>query len=426
MLRTVSTSLSGRVGRGAVPTAPARAKPRLHLGFLDGLRGLSALYVALYHALLFTGHGPEREAYSPAFRLFGGLLAFGPYAVAVFIVLSGFCLTLPVARDPARTLRGGFRGYLTRRAWRILPPYYAALGLFLALIALVPVLQTPAGTAWDSKIPVSLGGFVSHLLLVHNVHPGWMFEIDGPMWSVATEWQLYFLFPLLLLLWRRFGLGVSVGFALAVSLVPQMLLPSQLSFRWLHPWFFGLFALGMAGAVVAFSPAPFWAGVRARLPWRGLALGSALVAVALAASSEFALGLPTYLTETVLGSAVAAGLVHYTLLETRALPRPAAPSPLRRLLNAPAVVGLGAFSYSVYLLHSPLLGLFNLLTLSLPLSADLRLLLLLGAGVPLAVFASYLFYLVAERPFTAAGRSPARAAATNRAPSGARPLPAPR
>ena len=426
MLRTVSANLSGQVGRGVVSTAPARAKPPLHLAFLDGLRGLSALYVALYHTLLFTGYGPEREAYSPAFRLLGGLLALGPYAVAVFIVLSGFCLTLPVARDPARTLRGGFRGYLTRRARRILPPYYAALGLFLALIALVPVLQTPAGTAWDSKIPVSLEGVVSHLLLVHNVHPGWMFEIDGPMWSVATEWQLYFLFPLLLVLWRRFGLGVSVGFALVTSLAPQVLLPSQLSFRWLHPWFFGLFALGMAGAVVAFSPAPFWAGVRARLPWRGLAVWSALVAVALAASSEFALGLPTYLTETVLGSAVAAGLVHYTLLETRPGPRPATPSPLRRLLNAPVVALLGVFSYSVYLLHSPLLGLFNLLTLSLPLSADLRLLLMLGVGLPLAVFASYLFYRVAERPFTAAGRSPARAAATNRAPSGARPLPAPR
>ena len=424
MSRTVSAGLSGQFGRGAVPTAPARAKLRLHLGFLDGLRGLSALYVALYHALLFTGYGVERETYSPAFRLLGGLLSFGPYAVAVFIVLSGFCLTLPVARNPARTLRGGFRAYITRRARRILPPYYAALFLFLALIALVPVLQTPAGTAWDSKIPLSLGGVVSHLLLVQNVHPGWMFEIDGPMWSVATEWQLYFLFPLLLVLWRRFGLAASVGFALTVSLIPQVLLPSQFSFRWLHPWFFGLFALGMAGAVVAFSPAPFWAGARARLPWRGLALGSAFVAVALAAVSEFVLGLPTYLTETVLGGAVAAGLVYYTLLETRPESRPA--SPLRRLLNAPVVVGLGTFSYSVYLLHSPLLGLFNLLTLSLPLSADLRLLLMLGAGLPLAVLASYGFYQIAERPFTAAGRTPAGTAAPNRTPSGAHSLPAPR
>ena len=108
------------------------------------------------------------------------------------------------------------------------------------------------------------------------------------------------------------------------------------------------------------------------------------------------------------------------------MPQPAAPSPLRRLLNAPAVAGLGAFSYSVYLLHTQLLGLFNLLTLPWPLSSDLRLLLMLGAGLPLAVLASYLFYRVAERPFTAAGRSPAEAAAPSRTPSGARPLPAPR
>ena len=411
-------------GRAALSVAPPKAAP--HFAFLDGLRGLSALYVALYHALLFTGHGVERETYSPAFALLGGLLNFGPYAVAVFIVLSGFCLTLPVAKNPARTLRGGFRGYLGRRARRILPPYYAALGLVLALIALVPVLQTPAGTAWDSKIPVSPEGLVSHLLLVHNLHPGWMFEIDGPMWSVATEWQLYFLFPLLLALWRRFGLAACVGLALAASLVPQALLPSQLSFRWLHPWFFGLFAFGMAGAVVAFSPAPFWTGMRSRLPWRALAYGSAVAAAGVLVGSHVAWGLPTYLTETVLGLTVAAGLVYYTLLETRPGPRPAAPSPLRRLLNARAVVGLGAFSYSLYLLHSPLLGLFNLLTLSWPLASDLRLVLMLGVALPLAVLASYGFYQVAERPFTVPNRTPTGAAPPNRTPSGARPLPVPR
>lgn len=31
---------------------PVKAAPRLHLSFLDGLRGLAALYVALSHASL--------------------------------------------------------------------------------------------------------------------------------------------------------------------------------------------------------------------------------------------------------------------------------------------------------------------------------------------------------------------------------------
>ena len=75
---------------------------------------------------------------------FWGLFRHGHYAVAVFIVLSGFCLMLPVTRDPNGRLPGGFAAYLGRRARRILPPYYAALGMCWIAIALIPALRQPA------------------------------------------------------------------------------------------------------------------------------------------------------------------------------------------------------------------------------------------------------------------------------------------
>ena len=371
------------------PTSPVR-RPRLE--FLDGVRGLCALYVVFAHARLFTGYGVDAESYSPAFAALGYAISFGNYAVTIFIVLSGFCLAIPVALSPARTLRGGFRNYMLRRARRILPPYYAALGLFLLLVTLLPVLQTPQGTAWDSKIPVTWDALMAHLLLVHNLYPGWMFKLDGPMWSVATEWQIYFFFPLLLLLWRRLNLAAAVGFALVLSLVPQLLLPSQLSFRWLHPWFFGVFALGMAGAVVVFSPAAFWQRMRERLPWRTLAwFGGALALASLVIGDSY-LELPTYLNETLLGIGSCLILVHCALSE-----QAGRQTALLSFLNHRRVVFIGTFSYSLYLIHSPLLGLFNLLTLELPLTSDLRLLLMLLVALPLAVGASYLFYLLIER-----------------------------
>lgn len=377
--------------------SPQTARPRLE--FLDGLRGLCALYIALYHAVLFTGHGLEAETYAGVTSVLIYLLSFGPYSVAVFIVLSGFCLGLPVAVSPERTLRGGFKNYIGRRARRILPPYYAALVVFLLLIALVPVLQTPAQTAWDSKIPVTWDALVSHLLLLHNIYPGWMFKIDGPMWSVATEWQIYFLFPALLVLWRRFGLGMAVGAALVVSILPQVLLPSRFSFGWLHPWFFGLFALGLAGAVVVFSPDPFWARMRRRLPWCVLAFAAmALLLGSLLAAKHFAL--PDYLAETLVGLAVCTLTVYYALAEVRGAKVQGGTKPFGLgFLGRPRVVFLGAFSYSIYLIHSPLLGLLNLWTLELPLSSDLRLLLMLTVGVPLALLCSYVFYALVERHF---------------------------
>ena len=369
-------------------------KPRPRLAFLDGLRGLCALYVALYHASLFTGYGKAVEAYSPVGKALMHLLSFGPYSVAVFIVLSGFVIGLPVAKTPDLTLRGGFWAYIMRRARRILPPYYAALGLFLLLIALIPVLHVQGGTAWDSKIPVTWNAVLSHLLLLHNLHPDWSLKIDGPMWSVATEWQIYFFFPLLLVFWRRFSLGVALVVAFAIGLAPQFLLPEAHNLSWMSPWFLGLFALGMMGSAIVFSPTLFWQRARQRWPWRSLALASAGLTVATLLGDRL-LELPQYVSEPLVGLFVTTIVAYFALLEVEGAPRPF----VLRLLNWPSVVFLGAFSYSIYLIHSPLLGLFNLLTLELPLAPDLRLLLMLAVAVPLAILCSYVFYLLVERHF---------------------------
>ncbi len=371
----------------------ARAANRLpRLGFLDGLRGICALYVALYHASLFTGYGKGTESYTFFGQGLLHLLSFGPYSVAVFIVLSGFVIGLPVAKTPDLSLRGGFRAYIGRRARRILPPYYAALGLFLLLIALIPVLQVPRGPAWDSKIPVTWNAVWSHLLLVHNLQPDWSLKIDGPMWSVATEWQIYFIFPLLLVFWRRLGVLASVVLAFALGLAPIFLLPEAYSLEWMNPWFLGLFALGMLGAAFVFSPP--WQKVAERLPWRVLAV----VATGLAGVTLLADRLtpaPQWATESLIGLFVTMIVVYFARLEASGSPRPFA----LRFLNQPKGVFLGAFSYSIYLIHSPLLGLFNLLTLELALPSDLRLVLRLTVAVPLAIVCSYGFYWLVERHF---------------------------
>src|SRR5437660_75394 len=123
-------SLSPPSASAQAPSVPVPLAPsRFRLDFLDGIRGLAALYVALFHVSYARQSLPE-----PA-RHLTDWLQFGHYAVGVFIVLSGYCLMLPVARSADGRLRGGVGSYLRRRAWRILPPYYAALVLALALVA---------------------------------------------------------------------------------------------------------------------------------------------------------------------------------------------------------------------------------------------------------------------------------------------------
>ncbi|UPK71947.1 acyltransferase family protein [Chitinophaga filiformis] len=381
-------------------------RPRLE--FLDGIRGLCALYVALYHAVFFTGNGIEKTQFTGVLKPLTGLLEFGHYSVAVFIVLSGFCLTIPVALSENRDLRGGFKTYIRRRAHRILPPYYFALLLSLLLIWALPLMQTPHDTAWDSKLPVNLESIATHLLLVHNIHTHWIFKINGPLWSVATEWQIYFTFPVLLLLWRRYGLGAATAAAVIVGILPELVLPHRVSFWWLHPWYLGLFGIGMAAAIIAFDTKGTTEKVK-RLLSNGWAVSGlvALVVAILAVSKPLKLSLT--FTEVMVGLAVSAVIVYYTLKEHAMQGRPL----LLRFLNGKVAVGLGAFSYSIYLIHSPILAAINLYTLNLQMTDNVRLLFMLLVAVPVSVLLAYVFYLLVERRFL---NMPPKAAATPATP----------
>jgi peptidoglycan/LPS O-acetylase OafA/YrhL len=368
------------------------------LAYLDGLRALAASYVVLFHAVL----GFEGEALSGPWRLLRRVCAFGHEAVAVFIVLSGYCLMLPVVRNQPRTLAVDLSSFLRRRAFRILPPYYATLLLSLLLLALLPVLSRPSGTLWDDSLPgLALGPVVSHLLLIHNWWPAWAVQINGPLWSVATEWQIYFFFPLLLLpAWRRGGMLGALLVAAAVGYAPLLFAraPAMVAI----PWYLLLFALGMAAASIGFAPDGLPAKLRERVGWRhwarGLWLGCA--ATGLLAGGVWFSHKP--IADLAVGLATAALLVSLGL-RVQASPSTDEGWLLRALQWRPLVV-LGHFSYSLYLTHLPVLALcyFALAPLNLPPAVLSLSLLALGSTASLVV--AFAFYQAVERHFIPSGR----------------------
>lgn len=382
---------------GTAELAPARtvtaarevARPRLRLAYLDGLRALAALYVVAFHSML----GFSRGSLVGRYRILRAVFGFGHEAVAVFIVLSGYCLMLPLVRERPERLTPAFGTFVRRRALRILPPYFVALFGSLLLIAVVAPLRVGnTGTIWDDSLPaLELGPILSHALLVHNWTPAWTNQINGPLWSVATEWQIYFCFPLLLLpAWRRFGMPGALAAAVVVGYAPLLLVPRSAASA--VTWYLVLFTFGMSAAAVGFASEER-RPLNAAWPWSAIAGASWVLC------GVFALGAATIwfrfkpLTDVLVGFATAATLVYLTgraATETRGVPL--------RLLESRPLVAIGHFSYSLYLTHLPVVALLALVLAPLGLSPLVSAGALLGVSTLASLVVAYVFHLAIERP----------------------------
>jgi len=393
---------------GVARVATQDSRPgRLHLDYVDGLRALSALFVLFHHIWQYSIAAPV--AAPPSWFKLATVFKYGAFAVAVFLVVSGFCLMLPVVRGPELRLDGGLATFARRRATRILPPYYAALGLSVVLILVFSDLRHASGTPWDITLPnFTLAKGASHLFLVHNWFGDLRWAFDPPLWTVALEFQIYFVFAVVLLpCWRRFGPMITMAFAFTVGVALTYLGAGAVA-----PWMLGLFTLGMFAALVGTSRD----GALARLsgvPWGALAaIGVVLVPVVTVAGSRLHSSLSAaMIEEIVVGLATAAGLIAMT---QRQIARPSEPSVVMKGLASHPVRFVGQMSYSLYLVHYPIVAAVTLvLVRGHNLSVPATFAVLTVICVPLVLAVTYGFYLLVERPYLvrrATTRRPALAA----------------
>ena len=291
---------------------------------LDGIRGLAALFVVVNHVFLraFPGYPVDRAPFWAAWFI------YGRFAVVVFIVLSGFSLALAPARHGWR-LDGVLR-FAQRRAWRILPAYWAAVAFSLAVAWLI---VPPPGQAVPDGRSVVVNG-----LLVQNL-------VGAPspnrsFWSMAVEAQLYVLFPLLLLMVRRWGAVAMVATVTVLVAAVGIVGPRTFVIQ-SPPDLAALFAIGIVGAGIV------GAGAASRSwPWAWLALAAAVPVLAMiwVLGSVWTLD-HLFWVDLALGPAIACLLVGLAC---------GRPGRLVRLLDARPMRHLGESSYSLYLIHGPI------------------------------------------------------------------------
>jgi peptidoglycan/LPS O-acetylase OafA/YrhL len=211
------------------------------------------------------------------------------------------------------------------------------------------------------------------------------FAINSALWSVAVEFHIYLLFPLLVVSWRRLGPAVTTAWAaLASAALYAFLLGSP--YRVITPHYLLLFVLGMAAAAIYASPR--WAEL-ARLPW---GIAPAILIPFAMAFHHFG---PPRLVDRFLGvedTVVGVGTAALLLAAAR-------PGPVAQALSVGPLVRIGGFSYSVYLAHIPLLELIAHATgWNFQATGGLLKVAQMAMLVALATAGSYAFYLAFERP----------------------------
>ncbi len=165
---------------------------------LTGIRGVAALWVVTLHLSLLG----QDSMTGPL----GNVVAHGYLAVDLFFILSGFVMSLSY-NDLFASGRSWRRYavFLIRRTARVYPLYL--------VVTLVIVALSASGMSHD----VSMHGIGARLLFNMALVQSWGFSesLDGPAWSISTEFAAYLLFPLILVAMIRQG-WLAAGAAAAV------------------------------------------------------------------------------------------------------------------------------------------------------------------------------------------------------------------
>jgi peptidoglycan/LPS O-acetylase OafA/YrhL len=320
---------------------------------LDALRGVAAASVVLYHSSIpfsvmydnTRGDGftlANVLKYTPLHAIFAGYSA-----VIVFFVLSGLVLALPFVNGRG----GGYRAFVVKRFFRLWPTYAAAIGLTFVLVAVAHAHTVSGMSSWFYEKwapPVTAGVIAGHLSLIGAFDNN---PYNPVIWSLVHEMRVSLAFPLIVAATMFLGWKRAIGLALLLSFLAVLLRSGD--------------TLGNYTITLKYIPA-FIAGILLAAHWKTLGdfvarisgrAAAALAAVALLAytwadwaDQNFFPGpigelLRNRVSDVVVLTFGAALIIVLTQRQGRA----------RSALMSRVPQFLGRISYSLYLVHVPVL-----------------------------------------------------------------------
>lgn len=294
---------------------------------IQGLRAIAVMLVVLYHA-----HLPY---------LTGGFVG-----VDIFFVISGFLITGHIVKSLNRG-KFSFADFYSRRVRRILP---ASLVVLVASLAVAWLVVPPLQLARISRDAAWTAMYIPNLLFARE-GTDYLSQPEPSIfqhyWSLGIEEQFYLLWPLILwAVYKATKRNVNAVIGTVVVLVVASFVGSVLLTQTNQPWAFFLlptraWELGVGGLVALALAHREW---KFRAVTRGI-VGSvsliALLAIALTFNDStpfpsYYAALPVFATAAIIFVGPYEGV-------------------LAAILQNRAALWIGAISYSVYLVHWPML-----------------------------------------------------------------------
>jgi peptidoglycan/LPS O-acetylase OafA/YrhL len=320
------------------------------IAFLDPLRGMAILMVFAFHCVdLYSPVSDVRWQHvwrqwpdAPAWLL---PLYAGWIGVPLFFVISGLCIQLSYNRSVSKG-QASWWVFFIQRFFRVYPPYIV---VFLVLWGMAVCRQHPVDTT----------SVLSHVGLLQNLWPEWMYDLNAALWSVAVEWQLYLIYPLTWLASRLWGWRVCLTLAAALEMALNVW-PSMSQLGLFHPmptflnhspfayWF--SWSLGAALADSYLQQKPMLMEWWHRLLWLGLLV----------------IGLcfkPLYPLTFLYAALFFASVISRLLFSPAKITLP--PIPILSVCTG-HLAWVGTISYSIYLIHLPVINMYPWVTRHVP------------------------------------------------------------
>lgn len=299
---------------------------------LTGLRALAAFWVLVEHFRY------ELYGLLPWFSHASPIVDCGFLGVEVFFVLSGFVISHNYAGAFIRLPQSSaYRDFLRNRFARIYPVHLATLLAIAMLVAMASVSRTALNSGDRYDWTTLLG----NLLVLQGISgiPGW----NPPAWSISAEAAAYILFPLVALLLARLtvwthALAVATAWVTIGTIVTVTMQPASLS------------TTGVTQIVCRITTG-FVAGA---LLWKAWDLAGNPRSIGFDAAATTCL----VVVPATLLFAPEPRRIAFLLTPVIALfvvSCAGAQGPLRRVLSARPMLWCGQISYSLYMVHFPVL-----------------------------------------------------------------------